>query len=102
MVALLTVGSFAALYAASIAPELRLTSSSLAPLITGIATVTLVVFIDPYFSMLTDDIINGKNSVVNFHKVVVWLVISRFFGALLALLIFIPCAYFIIWLARLI
>lgn len=102
VVALLTVGSFAALYAASIAPELRLTSSSLAPLITGIATVALVVFIDPYFSMLTDDIINGKNSIVNFHKVVVWLVISRFIGTLLAILIFIPCAYFIIWLAGLI
>ena len=102
VVALLTVGSFAALYAAAIAPDLRLTSSAMAPLITGIATVILVVFIDPYFSMLTDDIINGKNTIVSFHKEVVWLVISRFAGSLLALLLFIPCAYFIIWVAKLI
>ncbi len=102
VVALLTIGSFAALYAASITPDLRLTAGSMAPLIAGFATVILVVFIDPYFSMLTDDIINGKNSIVNFHRVVVWLVISRFVGSLMALLLFIPCAYLIIWVAKLI
>lgn len=102
VVALLTVGSFSALYAAAIAPDLRLTSGSLAPLITGIATVVLVVFIDPYFSMLTDDILNGKKSTAVFHRVVFWLVLSRFIGTLLALLIFIPCAYLIIWLAQII
>ena len=102
VVALLTVGSFAALYAASIAPDLRLTSSAMASLIIGIATIILVIFIDPYLSMLTDDIINGKNSIVNFHRVVVWLVISRFAGSLMALFLFIPCAYLIIWVAKLI
>ncbi len=102
VVALLTVGSFAALYAAALSPDIRLTASTLAPLITGFATITLIMFIDPYFSYLTDEIIDGNKSIAIFYKSVLWLVISRFVGTLLALGLLIPCAYFIIWIASVI
>ena len=100
VVAFLTVGSFASLYAATLAPELRLTAYSLVPLITGLATVTLVLYVDPYFSLLTDEIMNGQKSITVFHKSVVWLVVSRFLGTLLALLLLLPCAHIIIWAAK--
>ena len=100
VVALLTVGSFASLYAAALTPDLRLTAYSLAPIITGFATVTLVLYVDPYFSILTDAVINGENSITVFHKSVVWLVISRFLGTLLAILFLWPCAMIIIWVAK--
>jgi hypothetical protein len=102
IIALLTVGTLSSLYAATIAPQIRLTASSLVPIITGLATITSVLYIEPYFSLLTDDILNGKTSIVVFHKSIVWLVISRFVGTLLAIILLVPCAELIVFVAQLI
>ncbi len=99
VVSLLTVGVFASLYAAYLNPSLRTTASNLASIVTGIATIFLVVFIDPYFSLLTDDVLGGKRSVEYFNKCVISMVISRLAGTLAAQLLFIPCARMIAWVA---
>jgi len=99
-VSLLTVGVFSALYAAYFNPQLRVTSSSLAPILNGIATILLVVFIDPYFSLLTDDVLDGKKSIHFFYKFLIAMVISRFIGTILAQALLFPATRLIIWLAE--
>jgi hypothetical protein len=98
--ALLTVGVFAALYAGFLNPALRLTAISLAPIITGIATLLLFVIVDPYLSMLTDDVLAGKANHLFFRRNVVYLVGSRFVGTLFAQLLLVPAAYVILTIAE--
>ncbi len=102
IVGILTIGSFSALYAAFLQPQLRLTASTMVPIITGLATVLLVFFIDPFFSLLTDDCLEGKVSLAYFHKSVVLMVTSRFIGTLFAQLFLFPAAYVILYIAKLI
>jgi hypothetical protein len=101
-VAILTVGVFSALYAGILNPDLRTTSGLLAPVITGFATILLVIFIDPYFSLLTDDVLEGKTSETYFHKCLVLMVSSRFAGTLLAQLLLIPAAEIIVTVGKII
>ncbi len=96
-VAFLTAGSLATMLASYLNPELRLTSGSFAPLLTGLATVILVIFVDPFFSLLTDDILEGKTSPYYYSKCIVFMIISRVAGTLLAQLLLYPMAVFVIW-----
>ena len=99
-VALWTVGVFAALYAGSIDPSVRVTSSTLSSIINGGATVIMAIFIDPHMSGMTDDVIEGKVSESQFRRAVVWLVGSRFAGTLLAQFLLVPSAMLIVFVAR--
>jgi len=90
--AVATVGVFASLYAGYLKPELRATAASLSVIINGVATIFLFVFIDPYLSILTDDVTQGTVSESYFRRSVVWLVCSRFAGTVLAQILLIPAA----------
>ena len=68
--------------------------------INGVATILLFVFIDPYLSILTDDVTEGKVSESYFRRAVVWMVGSRFAGTVLAQLLLVPSAYLIIGVAE--
>ena len=98
--AIWTVGVLSALYAGYLAPELRVTASSLSALVNGIATIVLFLFVDPYLSILTDDVLNGYKSEAMFRRSVVWLIVSRFVGNLAAQVLLIPAAYAIVTIAR--
>ena len=100
-VALWTVGVFAALYAGYLKPELRVTSSNLAAVINGVATVLMFLFIDPQLSVMTDDVIEGKVSESAFRRTVVWLTGGRLAGTLLAQLLLLPAATIIVYIAEL-
>jgi hypothetical protein len=99
-VALWTVGAFAALYAGSLRPELRVTASTLSSIVNGVATILMFLFIDPHVSMMTDDVVEGRVSETSFRQAVVWLVGSRFAGTLLAQLLLIPAATVIVYVAE--
>ena len=90
-----TVGVFAALYAAYLNPQMRVTASSLSAVINGVATIFLAVFVDPYLSILTDDVMGGRVSEAFFRRSVVWLVGSRFVGTVLAQALLLPAAFLI-------
>ena len=96
-VALLTVGVLAALYAGVLKPEFRTTSSTLSSVITGIATILLFIFIDPYLSIMTDDVIAGDKSEADFRRSITFMVISRVLGTLLAQLLLVPSARIIVF-----
>lgn len=99
--ALLTVGVFASLYAGSLNPELRVTANNLSPVINGLSTLLLFLFIDPYLSLLTDDVMQGRATQAQFRRCVVLFASGRFIGTLLAQLLLVPAARIIVVVAEL-
>jgi hypothetical protein len=98
--AIWTVGVFSALYAAYIRPDLRVTSSELSAIINGVATILMFVFIDPYLSMLTDEVADGKVTEPYFRRSIVWLTGSRVIGTIAAQFLLIPAAVSIVAIAE--
>lgn len=95
-----TTGVFSALYAGYLNPDVRVTSSQLSSIINGVATIILIVFIDPYFSMLTDDVAGKRIGQAYFRRSIIWLGVSRFAGTLLAQLILVPASVLIVFVAE--
>ena len=100
--AIFTVGVLAALYAGYLNPELRTTASSLSSVINGFATILMFLFIDPFLSVLTDDVVSGKFSELMFRKYIILMVISRILGTLLAQFLLLPAARIIAFIAGII
>lgn len=101
-VAILTVGVLSSLYAGFIEPDLRTTSSTLSAVVNGLATVLMFVFIDPYLSGLTDDVIEGKFSEITFRKTIRLMIVSRLIGTVAAQFLLVPFSKFIAWIATII
>lgn len=99
--ALLTVGVFSSLYAGYLNPELRVTANSLSPVVNGLSTILLFVYIDPFLSLLTDDVVAGKATESYFRNCVVLFVISRLAGTVLAQAMLVPAAKIIVNVAKL-
>jgi hypothetical protein len=91
-VAIITVGVISSLYAGYFNQDLRTTSSSLSSVINGLATILMFVFIDPFLSIMTDEVALGKCQESVFRKYIVYMVVARIVGTLIAQLIFIPSA----------
>lgn len=100
--ALWTVGVLASVYAGIIEPDYRVTASSLSAIINGFATVMMFILIDPYLSGMTDDVVAGRISDGRFRRLIIWLVISRAAGTLVAQVLLLPAAHVIAWTARVI
>ena len=98
--AIYTIGVLSALYAALIAPERASTAIMASGLINGIATILLIIFIDPKISILADDVINQKGSYLNLKSISLMMVTSRLLGTILAQLFFIPGAGYIAWFTK--
>jgi hypothetical protein len=99
-VAIITVGVLSALYAGYLNPEFRSTASNLSAIINGVATILMFVFIDPFLSVMTDDVVQGKAKESLFRKYIVYMVFARLLGTFLAQFIFIPSAKIIAWIAE--
>ena len=93
--ALITVGVFASLYAGYLNPQLRVTANNMSPIINGLSTILLFAFIDPYLSIMSDDVLEGRMTDPAFRRQVTFFAISRLGGTLLAQVIFIPAARFV-------
>ena len=98
-VAIITVGVISSLYAGYLNPDFRMTSSTLSSVINGFATILLFVFIDPYLSIMTDEVVLGKCKESLFRKYIVYMVLARIIGTLVAQIIFVPSAKLIAWLS---
>jgi hypothetical protein len=99
VVALWAVGVFAALYAGYLHPELRMTASNLSSIVNGVATILLFVLLDPYISVMTEDVLDGKLSEADFRGGMTWLIGSRFAGTLAAQALLVPAAALIAYVA---
>lgn len=95
--AIYTIGVLSALYAALLEPERASTAIMASGLINGIATILLVVFVDPKVSVIADDVVNERGNYQTLKNMSLMMVVSRLFGTLLAQLFFIPGAEYIAW-----
>jgi hypothetical protein len=93
--AIWSVGVFAALYAGYLRPDLRATASQMSAIVNGGATILMFVFIDPYLSLMTDDVMAGTVDEAYFRRSVVWLTGSRVAGTVLAQILLVPSALWI-------
>jgi fluoride ion exporter CrcB/FEX len=96
---IISIGVLASVYAGYITPEYRLTAGQMSGIINGLSTILMFIFIDPYMSALTDDVMVGKITDSFFRRHVVFMVFARVLGTLIAQLLFVPSAQFIAWLA---
>ena len=101
-VAIITIGVLSALYAGYLNPEFRATASNLSAIINGVATILMFIFIDPYLSIMTDDVVLGNTKESKFRKYIVYMVFARVLGTVLAQFILIPSARIIAWVAEII
>jgi hypothetical protein len=91
-VAIITIGVLSSLYAGYLIPEFRSTASNLSAIINGVATILMFVFIDPFLSVMTDEVVLGKTSESLFRKYIVYMVIARVIGTVIAQIILVPAA----------
>jgi len=98
--AIYTIGVLAALYAALLVPERGTTAIMASGLINGLATILLIIFIDPVISILADDVINKKGSYQQLKSMSLMMMTSRLFGTVLAQVLFIPGAQYIAWFTK--
>jgi uncharacterized membrane protein YeaQ/YmgE (transglycosylase-associated protein family) len=96
-----TTGVLATLYASLLVPEFKATVLSASGTINGIATIILTIFIDPQVGLLTDKAMQGQSEMTHIRDIYLGLMISRFFGTLLAQLLLVPAAYWVAWIAPL-
>ena len=99
--AVYTVGISATMYASALAPDLARTATTLSGVINGVGTVLLVILIDPVSALITDQALRGSRPVSEVSHIVVWQVVGRFLGTLLAQFILFPAAVLVVRLARL-
>jgi hypothetical protein len=98
-VAIITVGVISSMYAGYLNHDLRTTSSTLSSVINGFATILMFVFIDPFLSVMTDDVVLGKCKESLFRRYIVYMVFARIVGTLIAQVIFVPSARIIAYLS---
>ncbi len=98
--AIYTIGVLSALYASLLVPERETTAVMASGLINGVATMLLIVFIDPKISILADDVINERGSYLSLKRVSVMMMGSRLLGTMLAQVLFIPGAKYVAWLTQ--
>jgi hypothetical protein len=91
-VAIVTIGVLSSLYAGYYNPEFRTTASSLSAIINGTSTILMFVFIDPFLSVMTDDVVLGKTKESLFRKYIVYMVFARVIGTIIAQIILVPAA----------
>lgn len=93
--AIYTVGVLAALYATFLPGQYSVGASQSSGLINGAATILMTLLIDPQVALLTDKVLRKEAKLSSINNVFGSLMFSRFFGTILAQLIFIPAAYWI-------
>ena len=96
-----TVGVGSTIYASALAPELARTATTLSGVVNGIGTLLLVILIDPVSALITDQALRGRQPASAVSHIVVWQVVGRFAGTLLAQLLFLPAALLVERLAHL-
>jgi hypothetical protein len=99
--AVYTVGVSSTIYASALAPELVRTATTLSGVINGVGTLLLVILVDPVSALITDQALHGNRPGSAVSHIVVWQVVGRLSGTLLAQLLFLPAALLVVELARL-
>jgi hypothetical protein len=81
-------------------PDFRTTSSNLSSVINGFATFFMLIFLDPYLSIMVDETVHKKMAENVFRRYMVLLLFSRLFGTILAQFMLYPAAEIISMIAE--
>lgn len=96
MVSIYAIGVLSSLYAGALLPEYRVTASQLSAIVNGVATILLVLMVDPTCAYLTDQAVRGKRKEEDVRAMVFYLILGRIAGTLLiSQLLFLPAAEYI-------
>lgn len=99
--AVYTVGVLASIYGSLLTdPKYAQAVVLSSGIINGIATILLTLFIDPKASVLADQVSKDKTKYNYLKSYSVAMITSKFAGTILAQLIFIPAAYYVVWFAK--
>ena len=93
-------GPLSAYYAGVLLHSSMATAISLSGLITGVATVTLTLIVDPTAALITDQTAAGKRPIGDLKAMLVYLVVTTVIGTLLSQLLLDPAASIIAYVAR--
>ena len=93
-------GPLSAYYAGVMAPQVLGTAIGLSGLITGVATVTLTLVVDPVAALITDQAALGIRPIEDVKVMLLYLVLTAAIGTLLAQLLLQPAADIIAAVAR--
>ncbi|AYQ31335.1 lipid II flippase family protein [Runella sp. SP2] len=88
----ITVSVLSCLYAGYLNPNLRTTSLSMNGFSSGLATIGMLLFIEPYNATLTDKVVDGSVSESYFRRYLTFVIIARVFGTFLGQFLLIPLA----------
>jgi len=96
MVSIYAIGVLASLFAGAQIPTYRVTATQLSGIVNGIATILLVLMVDPVCAHITDQAVRGKRKEDDVKTMVFYVVMGRVFGTLiLSQLLFLPAAGYI-------
>jgi hypothetical protein len=99
--AVYTVGVLASIYGSLLTdPKYAQAVVLSSGIINGIATILLTLFIDPKASVLADQVTKDKTKYKFLKSYSFAMITSKFAGTILAQLIFIPAAYYVVWFAK--
>lgn len=97
-----SMSGLAASYAGCLNPDFRGTSSMMSSILSGISTILIILFIDPYLSMATDDVLRGEYSEYEFNRCIIFIIFGSIAGTLFAQVLLVPAANLIKTAAKLI
>ncbi len=96
MVSVYAIGVLSSLYAGAHLPDLRATAVQLSGIVNGLATIMLVIFVDPTGAHIVDQIVHRKRPESDAKTMIFMLVLGRVIGTLiLSQLFFIPATQYI-------
>ena len=93
-------GPLAALYASVLAPTVTATCIALSGLITGVATITLTLIVDPAAALITDQAAIGQRPEADVKAMLLYLVVTAVVGTLLSQFLLSPAAGVIAYVAK--
>lgn len=96
-----TTGVLSALYAGAMFPDFRTTATTLSMVVNGFATVLGAMVVEPAASSITDEALRGDRNEADVKQMAFYLALTRILGTVFAQALFLPCAYFIKFIAQL-
>ena len=97
-----TTGVLSAMFAGAINPDLRATAVTLSSIVNGAAQILSATLVDPKVASIVDQALRGIRSEDDVKNLTMYLAFSRIAGALLAQVFFVPAAWIIVYVARII
>ncbi len=93
--AIYSVSMYSAYLASFYRPESRLSIAGFSGTINSVASIILLMWLEPKISVITDDVYKGKKDYVELKQIVLIMIFTKFLGVLLGQVLLVPASEFI-------